>query len=32
MATTAQSPFFRLPRELRDAIYGLVALDTESLR
>lgn len=32
MATTAQSPFFRLPRELRDAINGLVALDTEPLR
>jgi hypothetical protein len=28
---TAQSPFFRLPRELRDSIYDLVALDAESL-
>lgn len=28
---TEQSPFFRLPRELRDAIYDLVALDANSL-
>ena len=33
MATTVQSqaPFFRLPRELRDAIYDLVALNADSL-
>ena len=33
MATTtqSQSPFFRLPRELRDAIYDLAALDADSL-
>jgi hypothetical protein len=28
---TAQSPFFRLPHEMRDAIYDLVALDADSL-
>lgn len=31
MATAIKSPFFRLPRELRDAIYDLVALDADSL-
>ena len=27
----AQSPFFRLPRELRDDIYDLIALKADSL-
>ena len=31
MATPKRSPFFRLPCELRDAIYDLVALDADAL-
>lgn len=30
-STTEKSPFFRLPRELRDAIYDWVALDVKAL-